>query len=358
MTDDKGKRRAARPAEPQVPEEATLPAGLNDAIQATGLVPATPEDAVALATALPVGATLQADAASTLGGLLGVTSPLGQFTDVMPTFGNVLLNIGTGVAASQEAMDQALVASVQKMQDTTITVVTDVIQELDDHGLPDTTKEVRVVTEEVSLVNYVPPTQQLWNRVALSMDMTVTGMSAENGMVFKQQQTQASGFAGSSWWGFYGWFDGSASTTSQQQQSHNAYEQQWASGQVKLDATLGSRRMEKLPVGAEVVTGPQISFSVGQATDEKVGTLTRRTVDVTVQVRKRDGQVLVGQNLQVTSDPFPYAFGTAEGSVTNTAGKVVVRLTRDYPSNVQPAPVKGTITVKMNDLVRNFDLTL
>lgn len=358
MTDDKGKRRAARPAEPQVPEEATLPAGLGDTIQATGLVPASQADAVALATAVPVGATLQADAASSLGGLLGVNSPLGQFDSMMPTFGNVLLNIGSGVAASQEEMDKSLIETVKKLQDTKIKIVTDVIQELDDHGLPDATKEVKLVTEEVSLVNYVPPTQQLWNRVALSMDLTVSGMSAENGMVLKQQQTQASGVAGSSWWGFYGWFDGQASSSRQEQSTQSGYEQQWSSGQVRLDATLGSRRMDKLPVGAEVVTGPQISFSVGQATETKTGALVRRTVDVTIQVRRGNGQVLVGQALSVASDPFPYSFGTPEGSITNTSGKVVVQLSRDYPAGVAPSPVKGTITVTMNALVRSFDLSL
>lgn len=355
MTDDKGKRRPARTDEPQAPEEALTPA-LGDAMQATGLVPATTEDAQALAAAVPMTTTLQADAASTLGGLLGVTSPLGQFESVMPTFGNVLLSIGTGVAASQEAMDKSLVATVQKLQDTKIKIVTDVIQELDDAGLPDTTREVTVVTEDVSLVNYVPPTQQLWNRVALSMDMTVSGMSAENGMVFRQQQTSASGYAGSSWWGFYGWFDGSASASRQEQASQSAYEQQWSSGQVKLDATLGTRRMEKLPVGAEVVTGPQISFSVGKTTETKVDKLIRRSVDVTVQVRKRDGSVLVGQSLVVSSDPFPYAL--ADGSTTSTSGKVVVQLTRDYPAGVSPQPVQGALTVKMNDMVRNFGLTL
>jgi hypothetical protein len=358
MSEEKGKRRAERPAAPQVTEEATLPAGLNDAIQATGLVPATEADAAVLAAAVPVGATLQGDAASTLGGLMGVTSPLGQFQDVMPTFGNVLMNIGAGVAQSQEEMDKSLVATVQKLRDATITVVTDVIQELDDQGLPDATKEVKLVTEEVSLLNYVPPTQHLWNRVALSMDLTVTGMSAENGMVFKQQQTQASGVAGSSWWGAYNWFDGQASTSTQQQSTRSAYEQQWSSGQVRLDATLGSRRMEKLPVGAEVSTGPQISFSMGQTTETKAGPLVRRAVEVTLQVRKRNGQVSPGQNLVVSSDPFPYAFATPEGSTTNATGKVVVQLTRDYPATVTPAPTPGTLSVKMGEMVRNFDITL
>ncbi|HYR10884.1 MAG TPA: hypothetical protein VEQ60_24100, partial [Longimicrobium sp.] len=249
MSEDKGKRRTSRaagpppPAEPpQVPEEATLPvAGFSlseTPADARELAAAAATAAAVAAPPTPVGAALQAQSLATL---LSGGGALGQFADVMPTFGNVLLSIGTGVAASQEAMDRSLVDTVRELQDTRITIVTDVIQELGDDGLPDVTREPTVVTEEVSLVNHVPPTQLLWDRVALSMDMTVSGISAEHGVVFRQRQTQAQGSAGS-FWGFYDWFGGSASTREQTAQSRSAYEQQWASGQVRLDALLGSRR--------------------------------------------------------------------------------------------------------------------
>lgn len=364
MSEDKGKRRGTRPAEPNVPEEATLPVGAAHApLSAAPLVPAVGDvvDPHTLAPVeIPVLTELQGvnDPASMMTGLTGGGSPLGQLADVMPTFGNVLLSIGTGVAASQEAIDRSLVDTVKKLQDTRITVVTDVIQELGDDGLPDVEKGPSVETQEVSLINYVPPTHHLFKSVKISMDMSVAGVSSEHGLVFNQQQTSASGVSGSSYWGFYGWFDGYGSHSRQEQTAVSQAEQQWSSGQVRMDAVLGARRMEKLPVGAQVEIGPQISFSVGTAREATTGNVTQRWVEVTVQVRKSDGAVNISQPLVITSDPFPYAYVGSHTSTTDTDGKTVVRIYRDYPKGLAPTPARGRLTVTMNAIVRTFDVTL
>lgn len=365
MSDETGKRRGGGRPEPRQVDEA-FPAGAGDAPLAADALPAAPvtlaelqAGAAAMAGA-PVTAELQsvADPASMLTGLLGDTSPLGQFSGVMPTFGNVLLSIGTGVAASQEAIDKSLVETVKALQDTRITVVTDVIQELGDDGLPDVNGKPTVVTEEVSLVNYVPPSHHYWKKVQLSMDMTVSGISAEHGMVFKQQQAQASG-AAVSHWGFHDWFGGSAT---QSQHEHTAVarnEQQWTSGQVRMDAMLGARRMDKLPVGADVQIGPQILFSQGAVRETKPSgqAVTRRSTDVSVQVRKRNGAISVDQALVVSSDVFAYSLPGGQ-SATGTDGRMVVTLYREYPTGLPVTPVQGVLTVTMNDVVRTFEVTL
>jgi hypothetical protein len=351
MSEDKGKRRGTRPAEPNVPEEATLPAAAEALAE---LAPA----AVAVADA-PVGAELQgvSDPGSMLTGLLGTTSPLGQFAEAMPTFGNVLLSIGTGVAASQEAMDRSLVDTVKKLQDTRITIVTDVIQELGDDGLPVDGRDPVLIKEEVSLVNHVPPTQHLWKKVSLSMDMSVAGMTAQHGMVLKQQQTSASGYAGSSYWGFYGWFDGYGSHGRSEQTTVSQSEQQWSSGQVRLDAILGSRMMDKLPVGVDVEIGPSISFTQGMMEREALENgVTRRFVIVTIEVRNQNGTPAASNTvLGISNDLFPH--GLVNGSAL-VGGKLAVKVYRDHPDGLEPAPAASTLTVKLGAMVRTFTVNL
>jgi hypothetical protein len=367
MSEDKGKRRGTRPAEPNVPEEATLPVGGETLAAAPvpvyagelGSLPMAGDDAAIAAAAVPVMTELQgvADPNSMLTGLLGTTSPLGQFAEAMPTFGNVLLSIGTGVAASQEAMDASLVDTVDKLQKTRITVVTDVIQELGDDGLPLPNVAPTLVKEEVSLVNHVPPTQHLWKKVSLSMDMSVAGMSSQHGMVLKQQQTSASGYSGSSYWGFHGWFDGYASHNRSEQTTVSQSEQQWSSGQVRLDAILGSRRMEKLPVGVDVEIGPSITFSQGMVQAEaRPNNVTRRYVDVTVEVRNQNGTPSTAAGLAISNDLF--AHGLPAGGAVLVNGKLPVRVYRDYPTGSEPPAAQSTLTVKLNQIVRTFPVTL
>jgi hypothetical protein len=363
MSEDKGKRRGTRPAEPTVPEEATLPVDAADGIQAASLVPAVGDivDPRTLQRVdVPVLTELQGvnDPSSMFTGLSGDGSPLGQLADVMPTFGNVLLSIGSGVAASQQAIDRSLIETVKTLQDTKITVVTDVIQELGDDGLPDVENPPTVETQEVSLINYVPPTHHLFKSVKISMDMSVSGLSSEHGLVFNQKQSTAAGSSGSSWWGFYGWFDGYGSASRQEQTQVSQSEQQWSSGQVRLDASLGARRMEKLPVGAQVAIGPQISFSVGAAREATSGAISQRWVEVTVQVRKSSGAVNPEQDLDVACDPFPYAFMPGYGNATDAQGRTVVKVYRDYPKGLAPAPGKARLTVTLGAIVRTFEVTL
>jgi hypothetical protein len=368
MSEDKGKRRGTRPAEPNVPEEATLPAGaLDDTLSAApvpvyagelGTLPMAGDEEAIAAAAAPVMTELQgvSDPNSMLTGLLGTTSPLGQFAEAMPTFGNVLLSIGTGVAASQEAMDRSVVDTIKKLQETKITVVTDVIQELGDDGLPLPNVEPTLVKEQVSLVTHLAPTQHKWKRISLSMDMSVAGMSAQHGMVLKQQQTHASGYAGSSYWGFHGWFDGYASHNRSEQTTVSQSEQQWSSGQVRLDAVLGSQRMEKLPVGVDVETGPSITFTQGMVKAEALANgVSRRFIDVTVDIRNQDGTPSTSSDLAISNDLFSYGLPNGSGLVN---GKLVVRVYRDHPTGLEPASAASTLTVKMKKFVRTYQVIL
>ncbi|HYR12358.1 MAG TPA: hypothetical protein VEQ60_31515, partial [Longimicrobium sp.] len=86
--------------------------------------------------------------------------------------------------------------------------------------------------------------------------------------------------------------------------------------------------------------------------------VTRRAVDVTVTVRKKDGSLHVNQPVAVTSDPFTWGFAGTHTSSTDTSGNTVVTLYREYPSGTVAAPLRGRLTVALGEVSRTLDVTL
>src|SRR6476661_8717121 len=146
-----------------------------------------------LGAGLPVGlgtATLAADVS-------------GQLRTVAPTFGQVLKSIGTGVANSQKALDAGVIDTVRDLADTEITVVTDVIQHLNDDGEPDPA-QTQLVSTDLSVLNFFMPTIHEWKRVAVSMDLSVGAFNEKDGVSFHAEQSGfGTGMAGL-FWGFIG----------------------------------------------------------------------------------------------------------------------------------------------------------
>jgi hypothetical protein len=284
-----------------------------------------------------------------------------EIGDLAPTFGDVLLSIGTGVAESQDALDQGVVDTAQTLSDTKITVVTDVIQTLDDDGLP-VVEDTQLVTHEVSLINYVTPTVHEWSHVALSMDLSVGEMNRERGVQFSQ--TQNTGYVGGVglFWGFLGWFGHSQSETSSYYSANQRMEADWSRGQVRVDAQLRPRDIGQFPTPAQVTIGPQIYFSLGSVSEGTTdGVVTERSVDVILTVRKSNGDENPAVNLVVDSGPFRQSFSTDDGftgSTTNSDGQCKITLTRDIPSPRFLRSMTATITVSLGDINKTTDITL
>lgn len=285
----------------------------------------------------------------------------GEFADLAPTFGDVLLSIGTGVADSQDALDRGLIETAKELSDTRITVVTDVIQSLDDDGLPDMA-ESELITNEVSLINYVNPTVHEWSHVALSMDLSVGEMSNERGATFSKTQRDRRSSGTGLLWGFVGWFSTSDSSSRSSYESNVSQEADWASGQVRLDAQLQPRDIERFPAPAEISIGPQIYFSQGSVTQTTSGdVVTSRSVDVEIFVRKKNGDENPSASIELDSEPFRQSFKADEGytgSTTNADGRCRVTLTRDIPSARFLRATTAQITVNLGKVRKTTEITL
>lgn len=316
--------------------------------------------------ALAVRGTDSSALAVPLGGLSGASllgqdaDVSGQLGDMAPTFGNILSSVGLGVANSQAALDKGVVDTVKKLADTTITVVTEVVEELNDDGLPDL-NATQLVSQELSVLNFVTPTVHEWKHVALSMDMSVGAMDDEAGVTYSVNSTsRSSGSVGA----FFGMIGVGYMTTNQSYGSmmaNSEREGQWSEGVVQLDATLGPRRTGKFPVPASVSTGPQIFFSQGTVVETKVdNAVTERSIDVIINVRKASGDANPGRDILLDAGGLLPSFSTTppfSGSTTNSDGQCKVTLHRPITPGFAQAG-KRTITVSLGAISKRFDIVI
>jgi hypothetical protein len=278
-----------------------------------------------------------------------------QLSQSVPAFGNVLVSIGNAVAASQQALDKSVVDTVKKLNDTKIKVVTQVIQELDDDGIPDASK-TKLVTNEVSVLNYFTPTFHQWDNVSISMDLAVGAFHSEQGVQFNKQQETASA-GGSYLWGFGGWFNFQAAGSEQSTSTQSQQDSAWSSGQCLIDAQLGPRRTGKFPVPAAINIGPQIYVTQGAVTEQKTAdTVTGRSVDILIELRKRGGEAMQkGVNIVLEAGALLPSFTT--GSSTDANGKVKLTLTRSL-SAASKGFQKFPLGVSLGSIHQPFTVTL
>ena len=293
---------------------------------------------------------------------LGLGADVSQeLLDLAPTFGDVLHSIGVGVADSQTQLDKGLVDTAKHLSETKIEVITDVIQKLDDDGLP-TVENTTLVKNEVSLINFVSPTVHEWKHVALSMDLTVGSIDNESGMTFKAKQFSTNAHAYGLFWGFLGWFDTDTQTHTQEASTHQRQEADWASGQVRMDALLGPRRTNKFSAPAQVTIGPTINFSQGAVQETlQNNVVTGRFLEVLINVRKADGSANPNVPLEADTDRFAFSWiadPPFAGSMTNAQGQAKLKITRDIPNPTFARPTRVKLTVRLGAVAKDLSVIL
>lgn len=336
MSDQSEGNRPAKPAGGAKPKRAAVPKG--------GIV----SSAASAALAAPVGS---------VGGTLALSADVaGEMEKLAPAFGDVLSAIGLAVADSQAALDKSLVDTAKKLSETTITVVSEVIQQLNDDGLP-TIENTQLITNDVSLINFVAPTVHEWKSVALSMDLSVGAIDNETGFTFNRFQHSTS-VGGGGIWGFLGWFDAQTATSNVNVNARTDHEANWATGQVRLDAHLGPRVSQNFPFPTQVIIGPQIFFSLGTVKQTTADGNLTRSMDVIVKVLKADGSVNPNVNIVIES-AFPPSFATDggfTGSTTNADGEIKVTFSRTVPAGFRRVP--GNVTARLGGVSKSTQISL
>lgn len=323
----------------ELPREGGIVGAPGGAVAASGGAVAAPATAASLPPSGGIILGAGEDAARRLG-------------EGAPVFGQVLESVGLAIAESQKALDEGVITGIKKLNDTKIKVVTQVVQELTEDGLPDASK-TQLVTNELSVLNFFVPTFHEWKNVELAMDLTIGEFDAEQGVKFHAQQESTSvggGFSKS--WGFggAGWFGVSRAETEQTVNVDNLQDVSWSSGQVRVSALLGPRRTGKFPTPANVEIAPQIYVTQGGISEQKTDdVVTSRAVDLMIEIRKRDGSTMQqGVPIVVESGGLLPDFGNT-GSVTDAKGRVKVKLTRSLagaPKGFQKFPISVALKAK------------
>ncbi len=296
--------------------------------------------------------------------LAGEADVTGAMAESAPVFGQVLNSIGIGVVTSQEALDEGLVETAKILSNTKIDLITHVVQNLNEDGLPEILDpEESIRKQNVSLINYINPQAHQWNHVALSMDLAVGEIDNETGFTFNSTQKSSSVSTTGLLWGFIGWFDHKYSKTTTEVTHTTDHEAAWARGQVRMDAMLTPRRTGKFDAPAEVSIGPQISIGIGGVTETETEGVITRGVALTISVRKADGSVNPDQTLNITSSQFAIELLDNENpsgvfNATNADGVVLCRAKRTIPGAIFGRPIRGTVTVRLGEVTRDVEINL
>src|SRR5262249_4529834 len=137
--------------------------------------------------------------------------------------------------------------TVNLLNNTKITVLTDVVEVLGDDGLPDASK-TELITEDVSVLNFFTPIFHEWKNVSIAMDLEVGAFHEDQGLTFTaKQHSQGLALTGL-FWGFVGWGTDTDSEANQDVSSTVNHEVRWQQGQVRVDARLGPRNTSKFPI--------------------------------------------------------------------------------------------------------------
>jgi hypothetical protein len=317
----------------------------------------------ALTPPLPTGSILAGSALAPLGSsALALDADVsGELAALAPTFGDVLSSIGNGVARSQEALDRGLVQTATTLSNTNITIVTDVIQELNDDGLP-VPEATELVEETVSLINFVRPTAHEWSHVALSMDLSVGALDEERGMTFRSRMSSNRGTNVGLFFGFLGIGVSSFRSASTFRSSESEFEANWAEGRVRMDAMLRPRNVEGFDPPATVTIGPQLFVSQGSVRETvNQGVVTARAIDLLITARKADGSANPNVGIVVDSGPFDLSFAATDGFTgdqTNAQGQCRVTLSRSIPNPLFQGRVRGTLKVNLGQVEKRQTISL
>jgi len=324
----------------------------------------TQAGATSPAAALPEGSILSAGALipGAGGGALALEADVsGELAELAPSFGDILASIGRGVADSQTALDRGLVDTATTLSQSNITVVTDVVQELNDDGLP-VPSATQLVTQNVSLINFVRPTAHQWSHVALRMDMTVGAVDNERGISVNSKTKSARATNVGLFFGFLGIGVSSFKEKSTFRSEESDFESNWAEGRVLMDALLQPRNVEGFDPPAEVSIGPQIFMALGSVQETlNSGVVTARATDIVITVRKANGAVNPSVMIDVDPGPFDLSFATADGftgNTTNAAGQCRITLSRNIPSPLFQRRVRGTVTATLGQIERSTTVSL
>ena len=347
-----------RPSASRTAATAAATAALSTAGKSTGgTVARRPRATTRPAGGVALDDTVAPNGASTAILEADVTDELGR---VAPTFGNVLSSIGLGVADSQTALDKGLIDSVKALADKKIKVVTDVIQSLDDDGLPDL-EATELITQEVSVLNFVTPTVHEWKFVRLAMDLSVGEIDNTSGFTFNRHQESFGVDAVGLFWGFIGWFDTYDNSSDTVSSGDTRQEVDWSQGQVRVDALLAPREVDGFTPPAQVDIGPRIYFAQGSVTDTTTAGVRTRSMKVRLKLLKASGAVNPGKNLVVEAPGLQISFtngGAFTGSTTNTDGEVEVTLGRVVPVGATVSPIRFTVTASLGQIRQSGQVTL
>lgn len=259
-------------------------------------------------------------------------------------FGDLVQGVGQAVAATQQELNETGAALATTLAETVVDVIA--VQELqyDDNGelVSPTTSHTR----PLPLISFIDPVFYQWRYVRLQGQFFASEFAGATES--SSSSTTTSSNYGQTGLGYILGVGYNANTSRSSSSTTNTDSTSDMSfGSVRMNAMLEPRTDVKVPPPRQSFVGPSITVLSGEIADEiDSGVVTARTMNVTLELRRRSGAAIAGKALSVETSGVPWEFVNA--GTTNAQGRVEIQLRREFPTaEADRTPTQVIVTARL-----------
>lgn len=259
-------------------------------------------------------------------------------------FGDLVQGVGQAVASTQQELNETGAALATTLAETVVDVIA--VQELqyDENGKlksPTTTH-----TRPLPLISFVDPVFYQWRYVRLQGQFFASEFAGAT--TASSSSAMSSSNYGQTGLGYVLGVGYNANTSRYSSSTTNTdTTSDMSFGSVRMNAMLEPRTDVKVPPPRQSYTGPSITVLAGEIEDvTESGAVVARTMNVTLELRRQNGNAIAGKALSVETSGVPWEFVGA--GTTSAQGRLEIQLRREFPTpETDRAPTQVIVTARL-----------
>ena len=245
-------------------------------------------------------------------------------------FGDLVETTGMAVADVQNKLDMTGATTAQALANTLVDVIA--VEELiyDEFGQ---VQSAASHTRKLPLINFIDPVFYEWSHVRLQGQFYASEIT-DSATAHREGYSRQAGanLGGVMVFGasLSGGMNFSASGSSYEVDQGSVSTRDTSLGRLRMNARLQPRKDVTVPKPTQVIQGPHIIVMQGPKHDVPgEGFISGRTMNVSIQYMKKNGDPIVGKILNIETDGLLWDYTGA--STTDENGMVEIQLSRTFP---------------------------
>lgn len=257
-------------------------------------------------------------------------------------FGDLVLGVGSAVADTQRTLNETGAALATTLATTVVDVIAVQETQYNDSG------EIQASVSHVRplpLISFIDPVFYQWRYVRLQGQFYASefaGATKNSSYVHNANNEKAnSGLIYVLGGGYHVSKYSSTDTTTSTDKTTDV-----SVGSVRMNAMLEPRSDVSIPAARQTIVGPNITALSGEIADElDAAIIVGRTMNVTLELHRRDGTAIPGKELSIETSGVPWSYTGAH--TTDTDGRVEIQLRREFLTpEADRSPTQVVVTAR------------